>query len=789
MRSAPFRRGIREFLAAVFLLAAVCAGGVLAPPAQAAVVSTILVEGNQRVDDETVKAYLLVQPGRSFSAQDVDESLKALFETGLFSDVQINQSGGALVVTVVENPIINEVAFEGNKRYKDEQLSGIVESQPRGVFTQAKVQTDVQRILELYRRGGRYQASVTPQVIELEGSRVNLVFEVAEGPTTGISGIAFIGNQAFGDNRLRNVVETRRSGILGFLRSTDTYDPDRLSSDEEKLRRYYLNRGYADFQVVSSVADLDRERNTFFVTFTVDEGSQYRFGPVSVDSTIPGVDPAELERLVTTDEGEVFSSARVDESIERITLRLAGSGYPFAQARPRLDRDPTALTIGVTYVVDEGARTYVERIEVRGNSRTRDYVIRREFDIAEGDAFNRVLIDRAERRLNNLGYFESVRISTEPGSSPDRVVVVVDVVEQPTGEISFGAGYSTSDGIIGDISLTERNFLGRGYNLRVAVGGGENSRTYEFGFTDPYFLGRRISAGLNVYRREYDENSFRSYDYETTGGGIDFGFPITENFTVQLGYHIEQQNIDVDENQCDWEDPAAEHGDNTSFAICESQGESLVSSVLYSLLYDSLDNRQDPHEGIYAKFTQEFAGVGGDVSFVRTTATAAYYQELLADADVVGFVKLQGGHIVGLGEDVRLLDSFFKGGETVRGFESSGFGPRDLETGDALGGNIFAAATAEVQFPFPLLPRELGFKGAVFADAGTLFDTDFDDVVDDSGEQITNIVDEASLRSSVGASILWASPLGPLRADFAYVLTDENYDETQFFRLGGGTRF
>jgi outer membrane protein insertion porin family len=756
----------------VFVVAAILSTAVPASRAEAAVVNRIDVVGNQRVDAATIQAYLSIQSGQNFSSADEDASLKALFETGLFADVNIDVRGSTLVVTVVENPVISEIAFEGNKKFKDDQLSAVIQSQPRGVFTRAKVQGDVSRILELYRRSARLQASVTPEIIELSNNRVNLVFVM-----TGVSGITFIGNQAFGEARLRTVIQTRRSGILSFIRGGDVYDPDQLSADEEKLRRYYLDRGYADFQVISSVADLDRERNTFFISFTVEEGPRYRFGAISVDSSIPGVDPAVLQREVVTDEGDVFSSAEIEESLEAITLYLAGHGYPFAQARPRLDRDPDSLTIGVTYVVDEGARVYIERIEVRGNTRTRDYVVRREFDVAEGDAFNRVLIDRAERRLKRLGYFSDVRIFTEPGSSDDRLVVVVQVVEQPTGEFSFGVGYSSSDGAVGDISLTEKNFLGRGYNMRVSVGGGTNTRTYEFGFTDPYFLGRRISAGVNVYRRSYDENSFRSYDYDTTGGGVTFGFPITEDFSVQTGYKIEFQEIDVDADKCDG------GADDVSLRICQAQGESLVSSVFYSLVYDTLDSRADPHDGIYAKINQDFAGVGGDVAYVRSTGTATYYRELLPDRDVVGLIKVQGGHIVGIGDDVRLLDSFFKGGETVRGFESSGFGPRDAVTGDALGGNIYAAGTAEIQFPLPVLPRDIGFKGAIFADAGTMFDTD--------AENIAGVVvnDDATIRSSVGGSLIWASPLGPLRVDFAKVLTSESYDETQWFRFGGGTRF
>jgi outer membrane protein insertion porin family len=749
----------------------------IASRADAAVVSRIEVEGNQRVDESTIVAYLLIRPGVEYSRREEDESLKALYETGLFSDVSFDVRGGTLVVFVIENPVINEVAFEGNRRFKDEQLSTVVQSEPRGVFTRARVQADVQAILELYRRSARFQASVTPQTIELPNNRVNLVFVVTEGPRTSVSGITFVGNQAFSDSRLRNVVTTRQSGILSFLRQGDSYDPDRLAGDEEKLRRFYLDHGYADFQIISSVAEFDRERNTFFIAFTLSEGQRYRFGAIAVDSTILGVDPRALEREVETDEGDIYSSSEVEDSVEEITLYLAANGFPFAQVRPRLGRDPATLTISVTYVVDEGARVYVERIDVRGNTRTRDYVVRREFDIAEGDAYNRVLIDRAERRLRNLGYFSEVRIFTEQGATEDRVIVVVEVVEEPTGEFSFGIGYSTADGLIGDVSLTERNFLGRGYTLRVAVGGGSNARSYEVGFTDPYFLGRRISAGVNVFRREYDENSFRSYDYETTGGSLLFGFPITENFSVQTGYQLEIQDISVDTDDCDGIAP------DVSLAICNAAGETIISSVLYSLVYDSLDNRRDPHDGIYAKFMQEFAGVGGDVSFLRTTGTAAYYREIWPDREVVGLIKVQGGHIFGIGEDVRLLDAFFKGGETVRGFESSGFGPRDPSTDDALGGNIFVAATAETQFPLPLLPRELGVKGAFFADAGTLFDTDAT-----LAAGVTPL-DDASIRSSVGGSLLWASPLGPLRADFAHVLSSEGYDEEQFFRFGGGTRF
>ncbi len=778
MKPQTIRRTIHVHLAVLLLAAtSILVASGLVSRAEAAVVNSIVVEGNQRVDADTIRAYLVIRPGVEYSRRDEDESLKALFETGLFADVQLLTRSVTLFVIVVENPVIKEVAFEGNRQFKDEQLAGVIQSQPRGVFTPAKVQADVARLLELYRRSARFQASITPEIIELPNNLVNLVFVFTEGPKTKVSGITFIGNHAFGDARLRNVLTTRQSGILGFLRGGgDSYDPDRLAADEEKLRRYHLDRGFADFQVVSAVAELDRERNAFFIVFTLSEGLRYRYGQITVNSTIPGVDPAILQRQVRVREGRLFSTTEVEQSLEEITLYLASNGYPFVSVRPRLDRDIETQTISIEFIVDEGSRVYVGRIEIRGNTRTRDYVIRREFDIAEGDAYNRVLVDRAERRLKRLAYFSEVRIFTEPGATEDRIDIIVEVVEQPTGELSFGVGYSTADGVLGDISLTEKNFLGRGYLLRVAVGAGTSARTYELAFTDPYFLGRRISAGVNVFRREFNKNSYRSYDFEKTGGGITFGFPITETLTVQTGYKIEVQNIGLNlPADCDGVPANGE----VSLAICSAAGEAWVSSVHYSVIYDTLDNRLDPHDGVFARFTQEFAGVGGDVAYLKTTGKGAYYRELLPDRNIVGLLSVEGGHIMGIGQPVRLLDAFF---QTIRGFQYSGMGPRDPTTGDAMGGNIFVAATAEVQFPLPAVPPEIGLKGAFFADAGTLFDTD-------GPVAVGTPLDSADIRSSVGGSILWASPLGPLRADFAYVLTSESFDRLQFFRFGGGTRF
>lgn len=769
--------------------------------AKADVVSSIVVRGNQRVEDETVRSYVLVKPGQSFGAREVDESLKALFSTGLFSDVQITRGGGALVVTVVESPLINRVAFEGNKRIPDEQLSTVIESRPRGLLSRSRVQSDVQRILEVYRRAGRFQASVEPKIVELTQNRVDLIYEVNDGDKTGISRIDFVGNGAFSDGRLRDVIRTRETGLLSFLRTTDTYDQDRLNADQELLRRFYTRNGYADFRVISANADLDRERNTFFVSFTVEEGQLYRFGAIDVQSSLPELDPARLNSVVLTREGSVYSAEDIEKTMEAISIEASRMGYAFAQVRPRASRDAEGQTIAITYYVDEGPRVYVERIEVRGNTRTRDFVIRREFDLVEGDAFNRTLVDRAERRLRNLQFFKNVRISTAQGSASDRVIIVVDVEEQATGDISFGVGYSSTDGVIGDISLTEKNFLGRGQYLRVSFGGGAAKRNAEFSFTEPFFLGRRLSAGFDLYQRVQESNSFQSYDEETRGGGIRFGLPIDDAWSVGVGYQIYTQMIGVSRSQLD-----GAGTDDVSWAIKQficgnanitvvggvprcnagsaTSREVLISQFSWNLTYNTVDSPIFPRSGIFAQLKQDIAGLGGDVGFVKTTVEARIHRELLSDFGLTGMLRGRAGHMFSIGNGHRIFDQFNNGSDLVRGFAPSGFGPRTADTAEAIGGRMYVAATAQVDFPIPGLPEELGLYGSAFGDAGAIWDADTSLL---GGAGVTN--NDFKIRSSVGVGVLWRSPFGPLRFDLAYPITKANGDKTQLFRFSGGTQF
>jgi len=753
------------------------------------VVREIRVEGNRRVEPETVRSYLQISVGDAFDDGKIDRSLRALFATGLFYDVQIDRDGSALVVHVKENPVVNQVAFEGNSEVDTDTLQTEVQLKPRSVFTRARAQADVQRILDVYRRQGRFAAAVEPKLIELEQNRVNVVFEITEGSATKVKGISFVGNYAFSDSQLRDIISTTQQSWLDFLKGTSIYDPDRLNLDRELLRQYYLKNGYADARVTAANAELDRDGSGFYITFAIEEGELYRFGEVRIESSLASVNPDSLRGELLTDPGDLYNGADIDKTVEKLTLAIAEQGYAFARVRPRAQPDIATRTIGLVYVVDEGPRVYIERINVVGNTRTKDFVIRREFRLAEGDAYNPLLVDRAKKRLQALGLFKSADVKRRPGSAPDRVILDVEVVEQSTGELSFGAGYSTSEGVIGDITIAERNLFGNGQYLRLKLAGSVERLQVDIGFTEPRFLDMNLSAGIDLFHKEIDQTDTSGFSSRKTGASPRLGFPLSENLWMQTSYTFSRDEIfDVD--------PFA------SFAIREACGwdgvrctssEYYTSAIGTSLTYDARNHPRNPTRGFYLQGTTDFAGVGGDVQYVRVGAEARGYYPITEKLTFVG--RVIGGHITGWGgDDPRLIDLFFKGGETIRGFDRAGFGPRDLNTGDALGGSTYWAATAEVRFPIPLVPDDLGISGAVFADAGSLFG---------AGEGAKNapqlckpfnvknvcLADDETVRSSVGLSLLWNSPLGPLRLDYAHVLTKEFYDEEQAIRFGASTKF
>ena len=776
---------------ATVAVAAMSLGGALriVAEAQAAVVSSIDVRGNQRVDDETIRNYVGFDPGVSFDSGDVDEAVKRLFATGLFSDVRINRAGRTLVVTVEEYAIVNQVLFQGNKKIKDDRLSRIVQLKPRGTFSESTLELDGQAIRDAYEAIGRSDAVVSSQVIDLGSNRVNVVFEITEGGRTKIATINFVGNNAYSDRRLAGVISTKKSNLLSFIARNDVYDEDRLRADEETLRRFYYNRGYADFRVISSTAELDDAENEYTVTITVDEGDRYRFGSVGIESTLAVVDGESLRYLVETDEGDIYSAKNVEDTLVALTEHLAGLGYAFTQVTPRGNRDFETRTIAVVYSIDQGPRTYIQRIDIRGNTRTRDYVIRREFDVSEGDAFNQVLIQRAKRQLEDLDYFTSVNISTVPGDQPDRIVLVVSVVEKSTGEFSIGAGYSTggtNPGPTVEVGVTERNFLGRGQYIKASVGGGEDTRSYQISFTEPYLFGRRIAGGFDIYRTARDDTG---YDTELTGATVRLGLPITEVLSSQIAYDFSQETYNLTDADCLGAPPP---GSNCTIARSIQDAADLSpwtkSSVSGTLFYNTIDDVRNPRDGIYVTATAEIAGVGGDAEYVKVTGRGSYYRTLLDKADVVGVISGGGGHIAHYGGAApRVFDLFQGSTRMVRGFEAAGWGPYDpAPANDHLGGTTYFHGSVEAQFPLPVLPDSLGIKGAVFADAATLYGNDLQ-VTGEEGGPLESI--RARARASVGASLIWNSPFGPLRVDYAIPVAKQPNDRLQEFNFGISSRF
>ncbi|EKS28060.1 outer membrane protein assembly factor BamA [Afipia felis] len=838
-------RGLRGGLAAALVMfaapaATVATVGFGVTAAYAQTVASIGVEGNRRIEADTIRSYFKPGPSGRLDNVAIDDGLKALINTGLFSDVRIEHRGGRVVVVVSENSVLGRVVFEGNKKIKDEQLSAEVQSKPRGTLSRAMVQSDTQRIIEIYRHAGRYDVTVTPEYIEQPNNRVDLIFVIQEGKKTGVQAINFVGNHAFSAYRLRDIIKTRESNILSFLTSGDVYDPDRVEADRDLIRRFYLKNGYADVQVIAALTEYDPSVKGFIVTFKIEEGQKYRVSSISFASTIPSFDANALRPLSRVSVGSVYNVEAVEKSVEDMTVDTSRRGYAFAQVKPRGDRNFENHTVSIVFDVTEGPRVYIERINIRGNTRTRDYVLRREFDIGEGDAYNRALIDRAERRLKNLDYFKEVKITQEPGSSPDRVIVNVDVEEKSTGDFSVSGGYSTADGALAEVSISERNLLGRGLYAKASVQYGQYARGYTLSFVEPYLLGYRVALGLDLYQREQLPNSYISYTSKTFGFSPRLGFQLREDLSLQVRYSISQQKIElpyqytncnnggnsnlpffptpayVAANGGSVTNPSDPSNPFTSVNNCYSDGEAsipvkaglgfgavLTSAAGATLTYNTLDNNKNPTSGILAAWSEDFAGLGGDVRYVKSTADVKLYTPIVSD--IVGLIHVQGGILNGWGGggaanvgnpngDVRMLDNFQMGPNLVRGFAPMGIGPRDLTIGttnDALGGTKYWGASAELQMPFWFLPKEAGLKGAVFADAGSLWDYQGITVLASDPTQKVDLGDTNGMkvRSSVGVGLIWASPFGPLRFDYAVPINKVTGDRVQQFRFGGGTSF
>ncbi|AGF74427.1 outer membrane protein [Bartonella australis AUST/NH1] len=763
--------------------------------AQASVVRSIEIHGNQLVGSRAIQDNIGIRVGENFSSGDVDAAVKRLFGLGLFYDVKINQVGNKLVVAVKEYEVVNQVLFQGNKSIKEPDLKRFISLKPNGSFSSAKLSADVKVIREAYKTIGRDNISVTTQIINLGKGRVNVVFNIVEGRRTKVADIAFEGNKVFGARRLRDVILTKPSGIFASLMSGDVYSEERLAADKEALQRFYRDRGYADFRIVSSEVVFDKEGDAYKINFVLDEGARYKISDIQVESDIDGIDTQSIRNALKIRPGDIYNAKYIEKSAAIINDRVADSGYAFTKVDIRGNRDFVNHTISILYNIERGPRAYVQRIEIRGNEKTRDYVIRREIDLNEGDAYNQTLVQRAKNRLEGLGFFKAVNISVVQTDTPDKVVLVVDVVEAPTGDISLSGAYTTggtSPGMSLELSVAERNLGGRGQYARLGLGAGQQkSRNYNLSFIEPYFLGYNLSSGVDIFRSTYRSDG--AYDVRQTGGSLRFGVPINDQLSASLSYSYVQEEYDFggDYDLTNDSDIRKLYG-KYSGAIVQAARHSPWhrSSIGYALTYNTIDNMRNPHDGVYARFFQEFAGLGGDAKFLKTTGKAIIYKTFSDQMDLVGLFSFGGGYIHSVGKDgVRIFDMFKSNIDMIRGFKYNGIGPRQSSSdGGAsfLGGTTYINATAEMQFPVPIVPADLGFRAALFTDVATIYGNDYKPAFEGEAP-VTGT--KSAWRASVGASLMWESPFGPLRFDYAWPIVKQEGDNVQKFNFGISTKF
>jgi outer membrane protein insertion porin family len=748
----------------------------LAQLQQGGTIREIRIEGSERIEPETVRSYLTVQPGDPFDNDKLDKSLKALFGTGLFADVDLQRSGDALIVRVVENPIINRVAYEGNDRFDDKALNDEVHLKPRAVYTRTKVQADVKRILDLYRRSGRFAATVEPKVVQLPQNRVDLIFEINEGKLTGIESINFVGNKAFDNGELQAVISTKESRWYRFFSSDDTYDPDRLTYDRELLRKYYLAKGYADFRVISAVAELTPARDGFIITFDVEEGERYHVGKVGISVGLKNLTPDELMPLVTTHEDDWYNADEVEKSINKLTTAVGDRGYAFIDIRPLVTRNKETHTVDLTYDIAEGPRVYVERIDINGNVSTLDRVIRREFKVAEGDAFNTSKVKRSEQNLKNLGYFKKVEVTNVPGSAPDKTLINVNVEEQSTGELSVGTGYSTTEGLLANVGIHESNFLGRGQDFRINGTLSFYVKAVDLSFTEPYFLDKPLAAGFDIFQNQNNNQLLQTYNLYSLGATARLGYDLYEDLHNTWRYTIRQDRIsDISTSA-------------SPFIVAEesSRTESVIGSTLF---WDQRNDHINPTDGFYTSIDGSLAGLGADVRYVKGVLGAGWYYTFAPGWTLASKTEL--GAIVGINQSVFIGDRFYVGGDNLRGFAPAGIGPRDNRTDDALGGNDYYTSSLTLGVPLGL-PEELGVSGRLFVDAGSLWGINqprpiVGDIAGVKG--IDTYIDSDSVRLSSGFGVSWKSPLGPVKIDFGIPILKEPFDQRQLINVNFGTKF
>ena len=745
--------------------------------APAGAITAIKVEGNQRIEEGTIRSYMLVQPGDVFDPDRIDRSLKTLYATGLFQDVTLRRDGSTLVVKVQENPIVSRIAFEGNRKLNDEQLRGELQLRARAVFTPQLAQADRQRLLDLYARRGRFGATVVPKVIKLDQNRVDVVFEINEGETTLVSRIAFVGNHAFSENRLREVINSREQAFYRILSSSDQYDPEKINFDKELLRRFYLKNGYADFDVRDATAELSPDRRAFFVTFTISEGERYTVGQVSIDSKLRNLNGDELRPLLEIAPGDTYDGDVVERTTQAIQDAVQNRGYAFVDVKPRIARDRPKKTVDLVFDITEGPRVYVERIDISGNTRTKDKVIRREFRLAEGDAFNAATVRRSRQRLQDLGYFNSVTVQPSPGSAPDRAILNAVVDEKATGELTLGGGYSTDAGALVNVGLRERNLIGTGIDASINGVLAQRRSQVDLSITDPYFLDRNLVAGFDLFTVQNNNQDIAAYNERRTGGALRLGYEFNEHLRQAWTYTLVARNVfDVQEG--------------ASIYVQNQKGSSVLSQIGQTLSLDYRDSRTDPRTGFLIRLGTDFAGLGGTARYVRNKLDGTYFiplERYTGDADWGIALSAGAGYLAQLGKEEKIIDRFFLGGDNLRGFQSGGAGPHAVgaRSVDSIGGRFIYTQSSELRFPLPISP-DLGLSGRAFVDIGSL--SQVTKVTSIAGIA-TTVTDDATPRVGAGVGVSWKTPFGLINVDLAQAVVKRKYDQTQFFRFGFGTRF
>ncbi len=818
-----------------------------APAPAADTIRSISVVGSERLEPTTILSYIRLRVGQTYTTAGADAALKDLGATELFSNFSIRNDGGNVVINVTENPVINRIVLEGNERIKNDKIVPEIKLAPRQIFTRSKVRADVARIIELYKRQGRFAATVEPKMVQLPQNRVDIVFEISEGPKSKVRQINIIGNEEFSDGELRSEMVTKQARLTSFFSSNTSYDPDRLAFDQQKLRQFYLTEGYADFRVVSAVAELTPDKEDFIITYVVEEGERYKFGNVEVESQIRDFDGDALAGRLPMQTGDWYDAKSVEDTVEQLSDLAGTFGYAFADVQPRFDRDKDNLTMNINFILRQAPRVYVERVDVNGNTLTQDKVIRREFRISEGDAFNSIGVQRTTARIASLGYFqENFEVNQVEGSQPDRIVLEANVQEQPTGELQFSAGFSSIESFILSGSIRQRNFRGRGQTVGLSLNYSRFSRSAQLSFSDPYVFDRNISAGIDVYRRDFENPSFLrnnrapSFEQATTGFSLRGGVPLTEFLSLVGSYTLNYDDVNLGDQFF-----SDSNGDGNLTCdpelagrfLCDALGERLSSILGVSLAYNTLNSRIRPSRGANINFTTEFAGLGGDVKYLRLRAKGTQYFNI--GSGFIFSLSAEGGSIIplddrpGVGvDDVLLTDRFFLGEPQIRGFDIRGVGPRilrrpldsdgnpildrDQSRDDALGGRKFYLGRAELEIPLGTGARELGLRPSIFADVGALWgitdpllvsspqlfqETDgtitSDPVAADgtpnalfrTGFQEVFLGDSPSPRVTVGIGVNWNSPFGPFRIDFAHALRSVEGDETKTFSFNVGTQF